>query len=188
MIDRDAFLATASETSIVYISNCDLSLLDFAWLDGFNKLTSLSFYESSNLHQASWTSLPILNRLSKLSINFCKGLNERFDPPVITSLREIQLEGNGLLDQPMGRLLNWVLISSAESLTKLQMSMNLLTRVPTQIASFKNLNYLDIHGQENGTGMLVTKGSLSFQSPVKYIYAAVNGISTIEPGAFEGNF
>ena len=57
-IDSDAFSSKRNVTDYLFIFNCDLSRLDFNFLNGFHQLYSLNIHHSANVGMADWGSLP----------------------------------------------------------------------------------------------------------------------------------
>ena len=201
MVHPDAFTGTQNHTIRMRISLCDLSRLDFYFLHGFRRLESLKIWYSFDAHLAGWNRFPDLPALSDLGIYQCGGLNNWTSfPQLVNGLKEMDLQGNGLNDDSMGRILDWALKSSAGSLQKLligaYMDGNNLTKIPSQIGSFHRLDHLDLSGRYNSDKKspkpfgiaTVSSCLLSFGSTVKSLNIQSAGLSFIKPGAFQGDF
>ena len=162
-IHQDAFRSSAiSEFGTIVISGCDLSQLDFAFLQGFDKLTVLQITYSSNIHLSGFFQLPNLANLELLDIDTCTGLNdETMSFPVLyNGLTALALTGNGLDDDAMSRALETILESSAEKLEILTINQNPLTKIPDQIKEFTALS--ELYLGNNAAPMSIMTGSLVF--------------------------
>ena len=120
-IDRDAFSSTRNVTESLYIWDCDLSLLNFAFLDGFDQLELLKIHHSSNVGMADWGSLPPLPSLQQFFIDD-NGMhpNNSWADNVLPSfehgIKKLSLVGNAFLgDKTAERILKWIHKSSAQT-------------------------------------------------------------------------
>ena len=185
-VHPNAFRYIRNGTTRMAIQGCNTSRMDFAFLSGFNRLTQLWIYESSGLESSLATLPENLSSLSELYVYECKGLNEwtKF-PDLVKGLTTLKLHNNGLNDEAMDRILDWALDTSGETLQKLHIDRNAITRVPHQITWFSRLDHLDMRDQDSGIPS-IPSGFLSFSSPIRFLSMASSKISNIAPGAFDG--
>jgi len=195
-VDPNAFRSTKSYTRNIAFHINDCSQIDFGFLDGFNQLTDLSLYDMDNI-QTCFQTIPPLPNLSYLHLQFVgTGQNEFFKFPNFTNGLRYFKFGNYETpsrhyldmfdDGNLGRILDWLLISSANTLKYMLIENqgDNVTLFPTKIPSFKALEKLDIN--RIVTISTIKTGQLSFFVPVFELYLYGNGINEIEPGAFEG--
>ena len=136
-----------------------------------------------------WSQFPNGPHISNLMVNDVSGLNEWTSfPPNINNLDSIILLSNNLNDTGIGRILEWQLDTSANTLKTLQLDSNSLTKIPSQIKSFVNLKSVSLDNQQQGIETIST-GSLAFPKSTKISSISLNNLKTqtIEPGAFEGD-
>jgi Leucine-rich repeat (LRR) protein len=102
-------------------------------------------------------------------------------------LKRLWLNGNQLGDQIVGDMLNAIASSpsAASALEMLWLTTNQLTQIPAQMDSFSQLMQLDL--SNNSLPALIASGSFVFNAPVDYLYLESDGISSIEPDAFQGD-
>ncbi|EFX61242.1 hypothetical protein DAPPUDRAFT_340376 [Daphnia pulex] len=88
----------------------------------------------------------------------------------------------------MDRILNWTLQYSADTLETLLLDQNDLTDIPWQfgVPSFSKLYSLSLDEQKRGVLSIPTDSF--YIIPDEYLYVAYNSLTTIEPGAFQGDF
>jgi len=189
-VSPDAFRATKSYTKHIELNSIDHSDLNLGWLSGFVQLSTLSFTWNLNL----WNSFPTLPSLPSLTI-----LDIYQCVVGIKDMEEFPSLGNGLKffefypsveedEESLNRVLDWLLLSSAETLEFLKInSVANMTGIPSQISSFKALKFLSYNNEHKSTTIL-KKGALSFKVPVTNLRLFVNGVTIfeIEPGAFQG--
>ena len=204
VIDPNAFRSTRNFTTYLSIDSCDLGQLDFTFLAGFDQLADIDIFKSTNLH-LSWTNLPPLPALTLLTIDPTWRLNDWVDFPVLgRGLQKVELalnEEDEFQDEGLNRFLAWALKSSAETLRTLKIyaPSGTLSQMPRQLASFPKLDYLDISNpagfpypfapSDSFKGLTaVPTGALAFSAPVRFVRICSGQMSTIEPGAFKGNF
>jgi len=193
-VDRNAFATSRNTTLKVFIGyrtgNCDAIQLDFSFLTGFEQLTEIYISDSTNIEQASkWADFPLLPKLTSLTIAFCTGLDNWAVFPVLENgLSLLSVPINGLHDETVGRILDWALQSSSQTLKTLSLDNNALTTIPKQIPLFIRLTELHLNYQQTPPGLSrIETGSLIFGSePVNYLFLDVAGVRTIEPNAFQG--
>jgi len=77
IVDPAAFSGTKSVTTDFYTVGCDLRKLNWSFLSGFTKLTSLNVVVCSNFHVTFFSTIPsaTLTSLSIFSLNSVTGLN-----------------------------------------------------------------------------------------------------------------
>lgn len=191
VVDPQAFNPlTTQTTNLVYLSGCDLRELDWVFLKDFQQLKTLEIYTSSNVH-VSFSTLPELPSLNKLEFFSCDGVNELTSFPrlISGSLKHISIYHSQLNDDAAGRILDWILQSSSETLPYIGFAWNSLTKIPSQICSFTALQTVDFN---KNLFSLISANSFCFKStdsvsPYGYgINLQNSGISEIEIGAFQG--
>ena len=171
----------------VVIKDCELAKTDFGFLAGFDFLTHLTI-ESPNYLHLSFHTLPPLISLVYLEMNQCHEINQLVSFPDLTNgLTEFRLNNNQLdllSQETLVRVLNWTLQSSADSLTRLMIDHDRLTKVPgQQIGSFQSLQSLDV---SYNSIPIVRQGSFNLRGSVETIKLKESLIETIEPGSFKG--
>lgn len=184
----DAFLLSRESAQLLWIYDCDTTGLDFEFLYGFDALRYIYLYYSSNVHLAQWATLPELLQLTRLYVINSTGLNEWTQFPTLArGLTDFILDNDNINDVAMDRILSWAAESSANSLKYLSIPQNDLTRIPSQaISRFTLLEQLFLGNQRRGIPV-IPAGALSFQSRISQLGINSDGVSTIEPGAFQGN-
>lgn len=227
-IDPKSFSASTDDNEFIGIENCDLSLLNYKFLENFTALNYLLYFNVVSL-SSSWVSLPVLSSLAMIRVSETEefeGFNRfpisnvpawselevfscphfQFLPTPLPSfkilticmcplfkqwniigqlkkLSSIHLEGfneeeiNNALD-------TFVLSPLVDTIVTLDLSFNKLTNVPAQIKSFSQLQYIYLTSNTISTA---NKESLAFITPyLKELSLLENGLSNIEPGAFQG--
>lgn len=204
VIDPDAFRSTRNFTTYLSIDSCNLAQLDFSFLTGFDQLADLDIFKSTNLH-LSWSNLPPLHSLTLLTIDPTSRLNDWVDFPTLSrGLTKVEIalsEDDGFQDEGVNRFLTWALKSSTETLRTLKIyaPSGSLEQMPRQLSFFTKLDYLDVSNpagfpypfwpSDSFLGLkTVPTGSLAFTAPVRFVRVCSGQVSTIEPGAFKGNF
>ena len=148
-IHRDAFASTRNFTENILMEHCDLSRLNFTFLDGFSQLKRLSIDHSSNVGMADWGSLPPLPSLQHLFIKDDETNPNNSWPDNLSPLKfgifELFLVGMGFSGDEMAyRIVQWLHQSSAETLTYVKFkNWGNLTRIP-HLLRFLYLDSLDI--------------------------------------------
>ena len=185
-VDANAFLTSTNRVTHVTITPCDLSELDLSFLSTFHSLTDLLLSSSVNVHQALKTLPHPLPSLSTLTLYASKGLNEMIDFPTLSNgLTNVDIGGNSIDNPAASRILNWLIKSSADTLSTLYLDSNSLTDVPPQIPSLNKLVFLEMSFNQIKT---IRTGELRFNSAVTNLHLRSNVIDTIQSGAFQGNF
>ena len=181
-IHRDAFWSSRKSTQLFYIFNCNISDLNFIFLEEFSNLTYI-FLRSSIFVQLA--SLPPLPSLKYLNIQYNRGLELiTMFPNLVNGIVTMQLNGNNIDDMTIDRILKWILESpSVDTLKELDISRNVLTKIPHQIASFNMLNIINLGS--NPLNNTLRSGSIIFRND-STLYLDSCGIEFIEPGAFQG--
>ena len=186
-IDRDVFNASRNYTDGAFlIDSCDLTGLDFFFLEGFDQLNELAFKRIANFHMANWYTLPHLPGLKVLNIYCAMGLNEWSQFPVLLNgLYEISLTFDAINDDAINRILQWLLDSpTANTLKELDIQRNALTEVPRMISYFKTLT--NVYMAFNDLSSTLKSGSFKLATAVSSIELFWTGIEKIDPGAFQG--
>ena len=188
-IDPDAFRSSKNLTQQFKLEYCEFYQFDFQFVEGFEKLSILSFSSIQNFNLANWMNIPALPSLSQLDIYQSKGLNEWTALPQLhsTGLTLLRIDRCELLDDSMNYILNWTVENSNQTLKTLNLIGNNLTIIPSQIPSFTSLESLDIHYEQSSGIAKIPTGALNFNSPVTNLIMSDDHIEIIEPGAFQGN-
>lgn len=186
-MDENAFRSTRNATTYIGINTCDLSQLNWSFLNGFNILAQITIGSSSNLHQ-TFSSLPELPDLKVLDFYSCSGgLNDWTEfPNLVRGLDAFYLWfSTQLSDEAMSRILNWILVSSSRTLQKLSIFANDVKSFPKEIQLFQGIGNLYI---DNNLIMTLETGDLAFQSnyKIKQVDLSFNKIEAIEIDTFSG--
>ena len=174
------------------ISDCNLGQLNYEILYGLTDLIGFDIGNSINIYlDSTWThTFYSMTALSTLGINGCRnvsflGLQEdRFHSSSSVKLTILVLVDNQLDDNNMDIFLSWTVLTSAGSLSYLNIEENALSRIPSQIVSFRSLKQLVLSGNKIP---IIKKGSLAFTYPISFLILSNCSIETIEHGAFKGN-
>jgi len=187
-VNVSAFRSSKSYMRSLEIQNVNGIDLDFSFLTGFHQLNNLTFKDVFNIHRCLPT-LPELPNLILLDCHSCSALGEFTSFPKLVNglkytafwpINEYERDG----DETINKILNWLLLSSSDSLQYITIErFTTLTKVPQQIPLFKALKHLSLQGNGIET---ISPGILTFSVPVIYLDLQNNGIKVIEPGAFQG--
>jgi len=179
-----AFESTKEIVTSVEVTNCDLTELDFKFLNGFSNLVTLIISSSQNL-AASFQTLPLLPKLSTLEIHHCSNLDQLTSFPILNGIQSFLLyENPDLGDESVDNILTWMGDSpNADSLVNLGLNANNLTKIPSGISKFTSLNSLEL---QNNKIPVVKTGELSFTAPVKSLFLYSDELETIEKDSFQG--
>lgn len=191
-VHPNAFRSTKNFTKTFILDFIDCTLLDFDFLSGFMKLTTLTIANIINIEYCLST-LPSLPSLITLNIQYSSVVNEiAHFPKLVNGLKKFSFYGNEnfqktiLNDETADRMMNWLLLSSAKTLEELTITENKrITKVPHQISSFPSLRKLWL---SNNSISIIKTGEFTFSSPVSVLNIWGNGIKEIEPGAFQGKY
>lgn len=184
LIDPDGFSFTKDYTTILTITKCDLSLLRFEFLTYFDRLQNLVIRNARNLYQTNFVQIPTplpSSSLNSITITECPDVNKLTGFPSVP-LAEVALSSNNLYDDDMSSILDSLLMPTRDTLTSLDLAINRLSFVPTQIVQFTRLQqvYLDQNKIIN-----IPAGAFNFPTGVNFSLN-FGEISIVEPGAFEG--
>ena len=187
VINPLAFRASQKSLSREFkVSNVDFGLQkDFNFLNGFDKLEEL--YISSIQNLIAFQYFPPLPSLQWLYIWNCPDVNEITFPDLSPAkLKNLELRGSGINDQKADEIVAKLAAStSADSLEVLDLSLNSLMRIPSQLGTtFPKLKEVQL-----GINKIshIPSSSLTFASPyLEILDLYENGIKTIESGAFVG--
>lgn len=177
----------SSEYDSIGLSRCYFPDLNF--FSGIKKACQLLFSYNSNVHDIL-QSIPIEFQLDSMSFQSCDNLDLTYRfPSLIYGLAELIMNFNSdFSDDAMDRYLQWMVSTSADTLVRLDISSNELTKIPTlPLSRLNNLISVNLNNNPFQSGIL-QKGSLSFAYPLSSISLYSCKIKTIEPGAFEGKF
>jgi len=197
-IDPNAFHSTKNYTNKFMVENIDCSLLDLKFLSGFDQLNELVLLDIWNIDYCL-PSLPSLPRLKLFEANYCSGFNELYIfPPLTSGLTQVIFSGPKkshqsysdpdrlFNDKTVNRIMNWLLISSSNTLEYLAIvNMKRVTKVPSQIPSFKALQKLYLYYNNIST---IEPGALAFSAPVLKLSMVGSEIKEIKSGAFQGKY
>lgn len=200
-IDKDAFKDSRGDSDDEWgtfsISGCDLSDLDFSFLDGFHELSALQFESCRNFHFNGFKNFPELKRLETIRFDSCYGLEQETMtfPRLHHGLYALSLSYNELDNAAVSRILDWALygianssdqgVAGHETMAILTLSGNKLNRVPDQINKFANLDQVFLGS--NLAPLTVPRGSLAFHVKPTYVDLESSSVYSIEDGAFSGN-
>ncbi len=163
---------------------------EFRFLSGFNQLKNLTICSCFRL-QFCLPSLPPLPSLTILDLSHITGLAEiETFPNLVNGLQFASFipyeadDDEMWNDATVNNLVDWILLSSSDSLEFLTLKDNkYMTEVPHQIPFFTSLKYLNM---ANNRIHAVSRGALSFHKPVNFLNLNHNKIRSIQPGAFHG--
>ena len=184
-IHPEAFRSSRNSSKEAHILSIDMSSLNFSFLTGFEQLTNLFIWNAVNAHVSG---LPLLQKLNELRISHSSGLNEwTHFPPSINALSGLILQHNGLVDEAVYRVLEWIVTGpSKDTLQWLYLSGNSLTRIPPQIKLFSKLCDIYLDGQQSPGFGVVPASSLNFPGPVRFLNLASCHITEIHNDNFKG--
>lgn len=90
-----------------------------------------------------------------------------------------------LADSRISEILNAFLAPDVSPVSRMEFADNLLTRIPSQLPLFDQLNWVFLN-RNNFSDGLIPSGSFNFTAPVQYLNMYNASISSIDPGAFQG--
>lgn len=192
-IDMNAFRYSQNFTTEIVLRGCDLGDLDLSFLKGFDQLKTLSI-DRATYFLKSFGTLPPLKALNRLSLRACaedlssgKALPE-FPPALVHGIAELCLSYHDDLDDSiLSRILDWVLVSSADTLREFDIFQNKkMTTIPTPVREFKKLVYFS--ASHNGLPLSLSEDSLNFSGPMENIHLTSSQIDNILPGTFKGEY
>jgi len=191
-IDMNAFRYSQNFTTEIVLRGCDLGDLDLSFLKGFDQLKTLSIDRATDFHK-SFVTLPPLKILNRLSLRACtEDVTEKvwtkFPPPLVHGITELCLSYHDDLDDSiLSRILDWVLVSSADTLREFDIFQNKkMTTIPPQVREFKKLVYFS--ASHNGLPLSLSEDSLKFSGPMENIHLTSSQIDNIIPGTFKGEY
>jgi Leucine-rich repeat (LRR) protein len=184
-INSDAFRSSRSTALGVSIENCDLSQLDWRFLNEFSVLESMHLV-GSTLKNNNMNSFPLLTSVSSFSMLNCGNFDVLYPPERTPHLIHLQIDNSfNVSDDAFERIIS----ASADgpyrdSLQILSLVRNKMTRIPSAIGNFTNLRHLLLSGNSI---QILSRGSLHFPSnSLSTLWLNHNLISTIQPEAFKG--
>ena len=190
-IDPDAFSSTRNVTTSLFICDCDLSRLNFTFLDRFDQLKKLTILNSPNFEMAYRGGFPLLPALEELyiqdengNLNICWADNWS---PLKFGISALSLVGVGFSgDETADRILQWIHRSSAETLTSIELiNWENLTRIPRWLSYYKKLESLRIIC-DNFEMPIIEENSIVFNASIRLFSLENCGIKEIKPGAIQG--
>ena len=179
-------------TEFVHIEfrNCNLSSLNF--FSGMKHIENVLFKNSSNLYEV-FSTIPGDFGMDVLRITKCSNLflidnYSKLPGDLSMGLLEFRVfENEQVSDQTVDVMLEWLLSTeSKDSLKKLHLYDNGLTKIPTQLWRFTKLQYFSFDKNKLMTG-IVEKGAFKFSYLLFAIWIGDCGIHTIQPDAYQGN-
>lgn len=183
-IDFGAFTPSKNKATIVEITDADLNLLNFGFLDGFVKLRSLSLKRASGVRVIK--DIRLLESLEEMYINECLGFTEftEFPSGNFPILKILHLNSNqDLDDDKLSIILAGMDVSPArETLFELFLEANILTRVPLRLPNFPALERVSMRLNTISYLQASSVGS----SRWTYFNVQNNQLANIEPDAFVG--
>lgn len=90
-----------------------------------------------------------------------------------------------LTDERTSDILDAFLAPDVSPVSRMEFADNLLTRIPSQLPLFHQLNWVFFNRNKLGNGTILS-GSFNFTAQTKYLNLYNTSISSIEPGAFQG--
>ena len=148
-INMEAFKASQNFTRTLVISFSDLNkFTNFEFITRLNILRRFKIENCFNVSLSSFSVLP--KTLDELFIINSTGLNDWNSFPTLqwNQIRRIFLEGNGLNDTTVSRILDSILTGQEKIINALKivsLSRNALTQIPRQLYLFpKRLNDIDV--------------------------------------------
>lgn len=184
--DPKAFTSTESYTLTFSLTWWDLSDHDFTYLENFAALGTI-FVAFSDKFFDSWHRLPPLQNLAAIFTSNCDVVGEiNLFPPELPSLQELVFTNDLLDDTSAASLLDWFLSTSSDTRDiRMDLSMNALTVVPSQLSAFSNLQR--VYMSDNSFGNL-SAGSFNFlpSAAIQAVDVSYCRVEAIEPGAFAG--
>ena len=193
-IDPWSFTSSWGYTHVISIYGCNFKDFDFNFLGHFKQLEILKFKFIFDFNVANWSTFPSMLHINRLEVLLCSPLNEWKQFPILKiGLYEILLSGFyrniEINDEAMERILQWILESpTANTLERLEIHHNALTRVPLQIVSFKNLRDLRLHQYNHISTIRSGNFDFSQSSNILNLNLESIGVHTIEPASFQGKF
>ena len=195
IIDPDAFSLSGLLTKLLYITDCNLEFLDFAFLVPFSKLFEVDILFSSNIGKANWSTLPYLPALIKMVIydDNPPDLNNHWStnlPPLKRGLFCVELKGIGFSgDKVADRIFQWLLDTSAKTLDVIKIERwGNLTRIPSRHwSSFENLRYVMLSCDNFDIEVIEENSILFGDACLDKIIIKNCGIRMIQPGAIKGD-
>ena len=186
VIDPLAFRSSQNSLTGFFLEFFDFGLQkDFNFLNGFNNLEDLIISQITNL--TAFQYLPPLPSLQYLSVRNCPSELNQIQFPDLSpaKLKALSLNDNEISDHKADEIVaKLAASSSAESLVSLDLSLNSLTRIPSQVgSSFPNLRTVYLIGNSISH---IPPSSLTFTYPLMSINFHSNSIKRIESGAFQG--
>jgi len=196
-VDPDAFLPGKDTLRALFFSKIDMDQMDLKFLASFDRVSEIYFSSLTNLDR-SFPTLPAqMPSLSILYFFKVIGLNEVFQSnnnnAVLQSSRgltELTVYDCNLNDRGVAGLLDWILPSSNQTLSLLDMSRNYFTFIPHQLISFQRISNVVINYNKMDLALLnnsfyVQSGVESYNPTISLDYGRV---IQLEPGAFQGIF
>ena len=187
-IHTNAFRSSENITNVMSIVACDLSALDYLFLNGFHQLKTLAIDWAVNVHLANWTTLPPLSGLKILNITNSEGLNKWIHkyPELVSGLIEFKLISCNIGDVVLDRMLQWLQNSSSNALEVLYLKNNTLTKIPQQLPFFKKLSSINLDFNPLSTAL--HNASFIFSQRPFFLTISLRscGIDIIQPDAFQG--
>lgn len=182
-VNPNAFQSSSSFLASVEIALCDLSQLDWSFLTGFQGFRQIQLTNSTGVDRIAWETLP-LDTLDSLWVRGTQGVNEWTNLPNLNGLVSLILNNVQLVDATADRFVSWAFDSFSSTLKGMLLEFNQLTRIPTLVASFPNLNTFSVL-QSDVT--VVNEGALTLGAPsVVLVDLSGNSIERIQPDAFKG--
>jgi hypothetical protein len=184
-MDTAVLQASKDYSTEMFLSYCDLGLLDYSFLSGFYKLNYIRIEFCNNVETIQ--TFPLLDSLGRLTITDSNGLDQlnQFPSHSLPDLTAIKFNGDLINDEKATLILSAIASSpSAGLLEAIMLENNQLTRIPPEIPLFPRLYELGLSVGNRITS--VTNASLSFTAQVAYLFLNSVAINVIEPGAFQG--
>ena len=175
-------LATKKSLKRLELIGFDMNGTDLRFLNGFHRLETFMANHITNIGLAKWETLLIPAAENGNEFANWFGFN----------LGNLYLNFDGMNDSTTKYILQVFLNISTNSLELLEISDNILTRIPEEIKWFKRIASISLMGGSSPTDLIgvITAGSLNFSHRTLHsqlwIDLSFNSISRIDPDAFEG--
>jgi len=177
-VAADAFRASRNLTERLDIERCTVQSL--AFLTDFVRLNALSVHDTA---MTNLIDVPYLANLTTVDVTDNPNFSNWYYPSQTPSVTSITIKST-LNDMSASRIFDNVLYYR-DQLTVLDLDEGNLTRVPEQIKSFSNLQYLGMSVNPIDT---IATGALALNAKLDFLYLTQLGLDRLEPGALPDDY
>ena len=191
-IDLNAFSSSKNTLQRFSIMECEASRLDFSFLSGFHKLEELIMINLANLAKTNWSRMPALHSLKSFGLSIDEPATYWKEtaidnlPKCPNALEKVSLQldhfGDGISDTILKNFID----SSGETLTNLNIYTANLTRIPSNLSSFKRLHTFELICKASAKIKVIESNSFNFTVPINVLVIMNCGIEDIELFALLG--